>query len=448
MSVQKVISNGYCIGCGNCSLSYEDSETPYEISDEEFTPYVNQNRMSKVRLEDDVCVFSPSFISGGDDNKKVEGTARKREDVIIGSYLDVYAGRVTNKVALKKSSSGGLTTLILEKLFLNGLIDGVIHVKPSGDKDAGLFEYGVSYSIDQITSARKSRYYLVSYYNVIKSLKDKRGSYAFVGVPCQIEALKSFMAKFPQKFEIAFYIGIFCGHQKLPAYTEYLASQVAKKKLGLRDILSVDYRSKENMTRSDRYNFEFVTKSKKKFRQVSSSIFGNDWGLGIYKPKACDFCSNVFGYNADVILGDAWIEPYVSNDAGTNIAIVRKDLIKTILVEALVNGEIHLDKLQARDAFNSQEATYRHRTIGLQQRLKIEKDRGNWVPRVESFIVQRPHILDRLLYKKRYIISEKIRIYYQATKLTSLPFRLSLEVLIFQFTLGSRVFRKLRKFLN
>ena len=448
MSVQKVISNGYCIGCGNCALAYDDEDNPYEISNDEVIPYVNLDKPSKGRVEDDVCVFSPSFTLSEIDQKNGSSGISCDEDSIVGENLGVYAGRVTNEEILKKSSSGGLTTLILEKLFSNGLIDGVIHVKPSVYENQELFEYGVSYSMNEIQAAKKSRYYLVSYHDVIKSLKNQGGRYAFVGVPCQIEALKSFIEKFPQEYDISFYIGIFCGHQKIPAYTEYLASQVAKKNVRLQNILSVDYRSKDNITRADQYKFELITKNNEKFTQVSSSIFGNDWGIGIFKPKACDFCSNVFGHTADVILGDAWIKPYVSNAKGTNIVIVRDNIIKNILLEAFESGEAYIDELEAGDAYNSQKATYRHRTVGLKQRIEIEESNGNWLPRVERFNAPNASVLDKYLYKFRYLISEKIRTHYEKTKNIRLPKKLIIMIKIFYFTLGSRVFRKLRQLMS
>ena len=449
MSVQKVISNGYCIGCGNCALAYNEKESPYEIKSGEIIPHINLDKPSKNGIEDSLCVFSPSFALNEVDKKNsLNNSYREDENEIVGKNLGIYAGRITDEKKLKKSSSGGLTTFILEKLLTNGQVDGVIHVKPTNDRNQDLFEYGVSYSIDEILSAKKSRYYLVSYHNVIKSMKNQSGRFAFVGVPCQIEALKSFLEKFPQKFEISFYIGIFCGHQKLPVYTEYLASQVAKRDIALRNIASVDYRSKEKISTADKYKFELKTKNNKKFTQVSSSIFGNDWGIGIFKPKACDFCSNVFGHTADIILGDAWIKPYVSNPNGTNIVIVRNNTIKNILIEACEYDEAILDEVGAIDAYNTQKATYRHRTVGMKERRQIEKLNGNWLPRLDKFNSPEANIFDKWLYRYRYIISEKIRLNYQQTKIAKLPIKLKIMIRLFHLTLGSRIFRKLRQLLS
>ena len=46
------------------------------------------------------------------------------------------------------------------------------------------------------------------------------------------------------------------------------------------------------------------------------------------KYKACDFCEDVFGYCADVVLGDAWLPKYNKDPKGDNVVIVRNEEIQ------------------------------------------------------------------------------------------------------------------------
>src|SRR3546814_9189569 len=69
------------------------------------------------------------------------------------------AGRISDLSEIASSSSGGMTSWLLEKLLDAGLIDGVIHVGSADGGSGSLFRYAVSHSAADLRARRKSIYY-------------------------------------------------------------------------------------------------------------------------------------------------------------------------------------------------------------------------------------------------------------------------------------------------
>ena len=105
-----------------------------------------------------------------------------------------------------------------------------------------------------------------------------------------------------------------------------------------------------------------------------------DWGLGLFKPKACEFCDDVAGEAADIIFGDAWHRKYARDYRGTNLVLARSKELEKLLVEARDNGEITLDEENIQFVYATQGGNFRHRQEGLLSRLNYYKISQQWVP--------------------------------------------------------------------
>ncbi|MBK8018945.1 MAG: Coenzyme F420 hydrogenase/dehydrogenase, beta subunit C-terminal domain [Betaproteobacteria bacterium] len=128
---------------------------------------------------------------------------------------------MTTKVV--KSSSGGLTTWLLEALLERGDIDGVVHVSAS---DSPLFMYTVSTTRDGLGARGKSRYYAVEVSEVLNAVRGNGRRYAFVGVPCFVKAARLIAEQDEQLGrQLVYFIGLVCGHLKSFAYAELMAWQ-------------------------------------------------------------------------------------------------------------------------------------------------------------------------------------------------------------------------------
>jgi hypothetical protein len=145
-------------------------------------------------------------------------------------------------------------------------------------------------------------------------------------------------------------------------------------------VSDVDFRVKDTSRPANDYSIE-VRSNTKVARTENFRLYGSDWGLGLFKPLACDFCDDVACETADVVMGDAWLPEYVKDSLGTNVVIVRHPVIAALLAGASGRGEISLDPIDPGKIHQSQAATFRHRNEGLQVRLAHMDSRGIWRPR-------------------------------------------------------------------
>ncbi|EEV4622242.1 coenzyme F420 hydrogenase, partial [Escherichia coli] len=136
------------------------------------------------------------------------------------------------------------------------------------------------------------------------------------------------------------------------------------------------------------------------YMHQSSSLFGTNWGLGFFKHHACDFCDDIAGELADATLGDAWLPKYINDSQGTNILIVRNDVLNKLLEQ--YQEEIVLETANVEDFYESQAGNFRNRREGLLVRVQNEK---KWTPRKRLEIINSDIPLQR---RKLYLVRQKL----------------------------------------
>lgn len=373
--IQDVIENGFCIGCGNCEAACKDS---FKTNENELGLIQStQIREDAPSIADKICPFSNEDKDEDYFNLpyKAESNAYSPE---LGYYRNVFAGFDNDLDARISSSSGGLVSHLISELFDRGSISGAIVATNSETAPARL-EYAIIRSIAEINNARKSKYHMVSHGEVIADLlkSEANESIVYVGIPCSVKAVKLMCEEFPElKRKIKFTVAIFCGHQKSHAFSEFVSWQMG---IPPADLKLIDYRHKEKSTDASKYYyraFSSDTESKARVDQLRWM----DWGLGLFKPKACEFCDDVSGETADIIFGDAWHKRYAKDYKGTNLIITRSKYLETILLDSKSKGKITLFDESPEFVFKSQGGNFRHRNEGLLARLRLFNKNKLWTP--------------------------------------------------------------------
>ena len=243
-------------------------------------------------------------------------------------------------------------------------------VGPSKSKNK-LFEYQACYNSSDLETLSKTRYYPVEIGQIINKVIDDDKIYAIVALPCMTKAIRNMQflnPKLKQKFP--FISTLICGHLKSKFYTDFLAWQ---KNIYPSDVKNIDYRHKSSNRPANLYSTKFETsKTSKVF--LNEDIVLSDWGLGLFKPKACDFCDDVFGELGDIVVGDAWLPEYTKDYQGTSVVITR-----SLKAEQLINGnknKIKSTVLNEKKIIKSQEGGVRHKRKGLFVRITqyLQKD--------------------------------------------------------------------------
>ena len=413
--LKNVIDNGYCIGCGACAVK----SNAIEIKENSFGLYqASLHDESEVDAGIEVVCPFLSEINEDDISKKLY-----EEDALfdqtVGYYQKVYTGYVTDINIRENSSSGGLVTWVLSELLRTGEVDGVIHVGEQSVRGE-LFSYRISETIEEIQANAKSRYYPVHFDGVIKKVMNSDKKYAFVGVPCFIKAVRLLaLSDITIQKNIVFFVSLFCGHFKTKAFSEMIAWQqgVPPEKM-----VSINFRVKNN---KESHNYSAQVGYEDRISQISSlppvqiqKLYGMDWGLGLFKPKACDWCDDIAGETADITLGDAWLPEYDQDSGGRNIVVVRNKKIAKIIDDGRKNKKVLLVDEPVKKVYESQAGNYRHRQEGLSARIEQAEKEKQWYPekriKRNSFVVPEER---KKIYLHRSLVSEKSHIYFSQAKL-------------------------------
>jgi coenzyme F420 hydrogenase subunit beta len=372
-----VQQRGLCVGCGACAVV--DSSIK-----------VNRNPMGAMVAElisteslvnsaaDSVCPFSDNSKSE-DFISSLDYKDCENYDERVGFFSKIYSGRRVDEDVLLSSSSGGLTSFVSNELLKQGYVDGIIHVgKNDSANDSALFSFVVSYSEHEANKHKKSQYYSLSFDEVVKLIRGDGKRYVFVGVPCFVKAIKNICLQDKVlKHQIAYTLGLVCGHLKSSAFAEMLSWQLGVKPEAIK---AVDFRKKNKNKTVNAYDFMATDTSNRSYARTSTTMFAGGWGYATFQLEACNYCDDIFAETADAVFGDAWLPQFNSYWQGTNIVLVRNNVIDTILNNAKRINDIVLDDLSIDDLCLSQQGNFRHRREGLIVRLNDDVNSQNKIP--------------------------------------------------------------------
>jgi coenzyme F420 hydrogenase subunit beta len=383
VDLTKVVNGGYCIGCGTCSAVTNSTITIELNAIGKYQANLTQYNAQEHNDIANVCPFANAINNEDTIGKALFSKDANHTDK-IGYWLKNYIGYVSEGDFRRNGSSGGLVSWLICELLALGEIDGVLHVLPNSPtpNQTIFFNYGVSTTEENIKQAAKSRYYGVEMSKALDYVKKNPGRYLVVGIPCFIKSIQLLKQQEPVfASRITQTIAILCGHLKSTAYLEFIAYQMA---VPVNQIHSFDFRHKIEGNPAKNYAVQIEQNNNGKVTKhvnLMSQFKGEDWGMGLFKYQACDYCDDVMGETADISIGDAWILPYSEETLGNNVVTVRAPKLLTLLEQAITSGRLHFTSVPEQDAIDTQEASFRHRHDGLAYRLELKIKQGEWVPK-------------------------------------------------------------------
>lgn len=375
--LNNIINGGYCIGCGVCAAITDGRIKIVENESQHYqASALNVNEID-IKNSLAVCPFSNEGMNEDEISNKAFDISLGNVSEVIGYYQSLYAGHISDTNTRLKCSSGGIITFVLSQLIQNNIVDAVIHVKNVSEPGM-LFNYGVSFTVEEVLSGSKSRYYPVELSQVLDYVKQNDLRYAITGLPCFIKAIRKYCIQDPViEKRIKFFIGLVCGHLKSKAFAELIGYQsgIMPEKL-----CEIDFRYKLSDRPADNYGIFVKGIDGNQKIMVARETMGTNWGQGFFKYEACDYCDDIFSETADIAVGDAWIEPYTKDYKGNSIVIVRNSIIDDIIREGIKSGMLVLDIFSSEQIRQSQGGGFRHRRSGLGYRLYLKRKKGQWAP--------------------------------------------------------------------
>lgn len=410
-----ILDDGYDVASGVFSAASENARTVLNQYGLYETRFINRPTADEsTRLQ---SISAMSSCKAGDESEIAAELFGAQKDVefdpVVGYFHDLYVGFVAEGDFRRNGSSGGFGSWLLSELMRTGEVDHVIHVTPAPRESSVLFEFTVSSSPEDVAAGAKSRYYPVELSGVLKTMREKPGRFAVVGIPSVLFELRLLAKTDPQISErLAFTVGLVCGHQKSTKYAESFAWQCGIEPGDLRQF---DFRKKTSEGRAWDYRMEMtglIDGKEVTIVKRQNELFGSDWGLGFFKANFSDFTDDAFNETADVVVGDAWLPEYDGDPNGTNVVIVRDERIASLVKAGIADRRLSLSSVDADTIHRSQRGLVRHTRDEIGYRLARADKAGQWRPTKRYEDAGRTTLVRRLIQRSRSQMAAQSHIHY------------------------------------
>lgn len=321
-SLQGVIDNDMCIGCGACMFA---------------DPTVT------VRLHPEKLIYEPDRPGNATAAAVCPAVqvdfAGLHERVFPGLEVSPYGvvdsvwlAQSTDEDRNVKASSGGLIKELLLHLLARDDVDGIIAL---GHVDGLDFEARLVTEADGVDQLPGSIYHNLAQPRAIELLRENEGRFVLVAIPCQLEGIYQYIYECEPELadRIHTTIGLLCGwqygHHALRAICSYLGvryediEDIAYRGGGPVGKLRIRTRQGEEVSASRRVDFGY---------QVAFDRHFNT-------PR-CHVCINHSNYLADLVVGDAWLPSTVFTKTGISLVICRRPETRTYLDELEAAGRL------------------------------------------------------------------------------------------------------------
>lgn len=339
-SLQDIVQNRLCSGCGACAAMAPDSIMMAETQDENRRPNIKEN--IERSLEQTIVRACPGAMSGGSDMSSDVTQA-------WGPVFEVWEGYAADEnIRYQGSSGGGVTAL---SLFALEALDygGVLHVKARKDQPT-LNEAALSTNRSELLEGAGSRYSPASVCDRLDLVSSAHDKCVFVGKPCDVAGANA-VAAHDQKIaeNIGLTISIFCAGTPSHEGTRALLTALAPKERA--SLSALKYRGSGWPG-----DMEATWQDETGTVQTKSTSYADGWGniLQKYRQWRCHTCADHTGETADISVGDPWQTPPDGVAHGKSLIVVRTERGREFMRRAMQAGYIAAESRSPEILFGAQ----------------------------------------------------------------------------------------------
>lgn len=288
-----------CCGCSSCVQSCPKQCIRFDEDDQGFRyPVVDKDQCINCGLCEKVCPFLNQGVN------KVP--------------IKVYAAINPNESIRKISSSGGLFSLLAEKvLFVGGVVFGARF------DDNWEVVHDFAEDNDKLDSFRGSKYLqsrIGETYKQAREFLNLGRTVLFSGTGCQIAGLKRFLGK---EYENLIAVEIVCHSVPSPLVWRKYLQEICNGNT----VQNVNFRDKSSGW--SRYSYSIVVKhsgGNLSYSEPASGIYMKGLTSNLTTRPSCSQCPSRYGKSgADIVLGDCWgiwdLDTSLDDNKGTSLVV-------------------------------------------------------------------------------------------------------------------------------
>jgi len=334
---KQVIDRGLCTGCGTCAGVCP--EVVIEMTHVEGEP---EPKLTGKCTQCGLCLktCSGAFVPLSDLDNRLFGKTSSFHQDPLGIYRKCLRGYATDSQLREKSSSGGITSAVLNFALDNQIIDGAIIVCADPETPWRCSPTLITRS-EQTKRAARSSPEMVPVNALLRHAVVEKGlkKIGVVGLPCHIHSLRKIqMEKDPPEIAeaVKLCIGLFCAATYYFEGIRHLISEFAGIE-NLEDIVAMDYKGGKWPGA-----LTVLTKDGKINHVASKHEY--TWhflGPASYKRDRCLMCPDFSARIADLSMGDVFQK--VSDDPNLTVVLARTEFGEKIINDAMRDGVICLE---------------------------------------------------------------------------------------------------------
>lgn len=347
-TLRRILDADLCAGCGACVAVLGASSGEMQLTAEGFLRPVPFKPLD-VEQEASVRAVCPG-IHLAHPTDLVPGTSA---DPIWGPIRRVFAGHAEDAEVRHRGSSGGVLSALLIHLLESGAVDFVVQTRAVAN-DPLRNEIVFSRTRDDVLAASGSRYSPAAPVTALEPAFADGGRFAFVGKPCDVAAVRKYLALQPRLAgRIPYLLSFMCAGTP----SQHGTSEILQRmQVAPEEVVQFRYRGD---------GWPGSTRAVTREGRTEELDYNTAWGkvLNRHLQTRCKLCADGTGEFADIVCADAWFGrdgyPEFDERDGRSLVISRTPVGTSILAEAIARNRVRVEDFKVASIRGIQ--PYQHR---------------------------------------------------------------------------------------
>ncbi len=380
VTVDRVLKNDLCSGCGLCAGVSGNAIVMGMAAPGYARPVQRQPIPPSVEAK--IAASCPGEVVAPWPN------AMERHP-LWGPWRQNMVGAATDPTIRFAGASGGALSALLVHALESGLVDRVLHVEADPDHPLG---NRMRWSTDaaQVLSGAGSRYAASSPLAAIDRALADGGTFAFVGKPCDVSALRRLGRHDPRvAVQVPLILSFFCGGMPSEDGARRI---VAAMGLEGGEVQAFRYRGQ---------GWPGLTVATTREGRQADMPYAESWGRHLSREVQfrCKICPDAVGGTADIACADAWYGdetgyPLFDEEEGRSLIMARTGAGAALLASARAAGVLAASPLPLTDVARMQPAQAQRKRM-VAARIAATRLLGQRTPRMRDLDVMRAARLGR-----------------------------------------------------